>query len=233
MPAGRASSAARSRRAVAAEHDASSSAPSAAAASRGTDVARPAQRQVASASPPAPARSARPPAEPARSPAGRCSTRRRPPGVRRRQDRCVARRHSGGPSVACRPARSAAARSATARRRRPLPCSQRKYSTLPAGPGSGLAVTPRTPRPSVVRGLGHVAHRLAPAAPGRGPPRRRRPAPCPTSNCGLTIIDAVGRRRRRTAASAGSTRRSEMNDRSPTISVGRLADHARGSGRGR
>ena len=38
--------------------------------------------------------------------------------------------------------------------------SHRKYSTLPEGPGSGLAVTPRTPSPSSAACAGHGPHGL-------------------------------------------------------------------------
>ena len=66
-----------------------------------------------------------------------------------------------------------------------------------------------------------------PAAPGRAP---RRPDPTrslPTSNCGLTISTRSPSGPVQ-AASAGSTSRSEMNDRSATVSVDRAADRLRG-----
>src|SRR4029077_9815815 len=74
------------------------------------------------------------------------------PGVRRYQHRALghlAPLSSGGPPPPTPRApptiarRSCSGSSGGAPRR-----SHRKYSTFPAGPGSGLAVTPSTPRPS-------------------------------------------------------------------------------------
>ena len=100
-------------------------------------------------------------------------------------------------------------------RRAPAPRrSQRKYSTLPDGPGSGLVVTARAPQP---------APRRPPRPPVTAAARRSRsrttpPLPTlslPTSNCGLTI-SARSPSARVTPSSASSTSPREMNDRSPT-----------------
>src|SRR4051794_7284770 len=106
------------------------------------------------------------------------------------------------------PAISASPTRATPRR------SQRKYSTLPDGPGNGEVVTARAPQPRVA---------AASATPHTAAVRRSRsrttpPLPTrslPTSNWGLTI------RQRSpcastTASSASRTSPNEMNERSPT-----------------
>jgi len=64
--------------------------------------------------------------------------------------------------------------------------SHRKYSTFPAGPGNGLAVLPRTPKPSPAADSATIRTASARAAGSRTTP----PDPTlslPTSNCGLTI----------------------------------------------
>ena len=94
--------------------------------------------------------------------------------------------------------------------------SQRKNSTLPDGPGSGLGVTPATPSPSSAAAAATSSTASARSCGSRTTP----PGPTrslPTSNCGFTI----GTRSPSAAvqaASAGSTRRNEMNDRSATVS---------------
>src|SRR5690606_7480764 len=93
--------------------------------------------------------------------------------------------------------------------------SHRKISMLPAGPGSGLATTPATPRPSASAAAATPSTASARWAGSRTtPPAPTRPRP--TSNCGLTSSSrspsgAVQ------AARAGSTSRREMNDRSATV----------------
>src|SRR3954469_13703229 len=64
--------------------------------------------------------------------------------------------------------------------------SQRKNSTLPAGPGNGLATTPAVPQPRSAAARATVATASARWVRSRTTP----PAPSrsrPTSNCGLTI----------------------------------------------
>ena len=56
--------------------------------------------------------------------------------------------------------------------------ASRKNSTLPDGPGSGLAVTAAAPQPRAGRGVGDRGARPRRAAPGRGPRRPCRPGPC-------------------------------------------------------
>ena len=93
--------------------------------------------------------------------------------------------------------------------------SHRKNSTLPAGPGSGLATTPAVPQPrdAAAAPTSRTActrcsgSRTTPPAPSRSRP---------TSNCGLTIGSRSASSGAAQAVSAGSTRRSEMNDRSAT-----------------
>src|SRR5262249_36027774 len=130
----------------------------------------------------------------------------------------LARHHSGPVSSWGRhrgPASTAAStvpRSAGGASRR----SQRKYSTLPGGPGSGPAAAPATPKP----GRAAVAATASTASARSAGSRTTPPAPTrsrPTSNCGLTI----GTRSPPgpvQAASAGRTRASGMNDRSATVS---------------
>ena len=92
-----------------------------------------------------------------------------------------------------------------------------KNSTFPLGPGSGLAATPATPRPrpaataatSSTASARNAGSRTTPPAPTRS---------LPTSNCGLTI-SARSPSGAVQAASAGSTSRSEMKDRSATVSA--------------
>ena len=59
----------------------------------------------------------------------------------------------------CGPAATAASRASSSSGGAPA-VSHRKYSTLPLGPGRGLAVTPRTPRPSCAACCGDVPHRV-------------------------------------------------------------------------
>src|ERR1700749_2641945 len=96
--------------------------------------------------------------------------------------------------------------------------NQTKYSTFPDGPGSGLAVTPLTPRPSD-QAVAHTERTAAALSSGdrTTPPAPTRPLP--TSNCGLTMStkSASGAAH---ATSAGSTRDNEMNDRSATTTPG-------------
>src|SRR5690606_37001289 len=91
-------------------------------------------------------------------------------------------------------------------------------SAFPDGPGSGRATTPRTDRSSPAaaaatsrtaraRSSGSLTTPLAPTLP------------YPTSNWGLTSRTRSARDAEH-RTSAGSTRRSEMNERSPTTSVG-------------
>src|SRR5262249_54766431 len=133
--------------------------------------------------------------------------RRGPAGVRHDEDGTL---HCGPSSMACR---SASSRRGGAPRR-----SQRKYSTLPEGPGSGLATTPATPSPCTW---------AAPATPATASRRNcgsrtTPPAPTrslPTSNCGLTSStkSASGVAQ---ATSAGSTSSSEIKDRSAVTRSG-------------
>ncbi|GAB3982426.1 hypothetical protein GCM10027615_65150 [Plantactinospora veratri] len=88
---------------------------------------------------------------------------------------------------------------------------------MPLGPGSGLATTPARPRPSPA-----AASVTASTASTRNRGSRTTPPlptrSFPTSNCGFTI----NTRSPSVAVqpdSAGSTRRSEMNDRSATVRV--------------
>ncbi len=94
------------------------------------------------------------------------------------------------------------------------PASHSRYSTLPAGPGSGLATTPRTPSDNRAPAAATSRTAHACAVTSRTTPPGPRPSR-PTSNCGLTRTtkSASGRAQ---ARSAGSTSRSEMNDRSAT-----------------
>ena len=92
-----------------------------------------------------------------------------------------------------------------------------KNSTLPLGPGSGLAATPATPSPSPPA----TAATSRTASARNSGSRTTPPVPTrslPTSNCGFTIR-ARSPSAAVQAASAGSTRRSEMNDRSATVSA--------------
>ena len=95
--------------------------------------------------------------------------------------------------------------------------SQRKYSTFPAGPGSGLAAIPATPRPDSAAA---AATRATAAA--RSPRSRTTPPaptrPLPTSNWGFTrsTKSASGLAQ---LLSAGRTKVSEMKDRSAVTSV--------------
>src|SRR5215468_10263996 len=116
-----------------------------------------------------------------------------------------------GPSSTAR--RSWSSRNGGAPRR-----SQRKYSTLPAGPGSGLAVTPATPRPWALAAAATAATASRRSSGSRTTP----PLPTrslPTSNCGLTsrTKSASGLAQ---AISAGSTRPREMNERSAVTRSG-------------
>ena len=103
------------------------------------------------------------------------------------------------------------------RRRRRRGRSQRKYSTLPDGPGSGLATTPAQPQPSA------RAPRRRPrrTAASRSAGSRTTP-PAPSRS--LADLELRLHHRQQVAvrpvhaASAGSTMRSEMNDRSATMS---------------
>src|SRR6185503_13648028 len=91
---------------------------------------------------------------------------------------------------------------------------QRKNSTLPDGPGNGLATAPASRRPSP-RAAATTSRNAASRNAGS---RTTPPAPnrcLPTSNCGFTIGSSTPSVH---AASAGSTVRSEMNDRSATVS---------------
>ena len=90
----------------------------------------------------------------------------------------------------------------------------RKNSTLPDGPGNGLATAPASRRPSP-RAAATTSRNAASRNAGS---RTTPPAPnrcLPTSNCGFTIGSSTPSVH---AASAGSTVRSEMNDRSATVS---------------
>ncbi len=96
--------------------------------------------------------------------------------------------------------------------------SHTKYSTFPAGPGSGLAAIPWTPRPSCAAAPltfstaaeRSVLSRTTPPAPTRS---------LPTSNWGLTsnTKSASGVAQ---ATRAGSTKVREMNDKSATTRSG-------------
>ena len=132
----------------------------------------------------------RPAAERERLPAGRCA---------RRAGRVALGRGPAMPPTPAHdgPARDGAPRSRAGSSGGASRRSQRKYSTLPAGPGSGLAVTPATPEPELLaRRRGDLARPPRPAAPGRAPRRPRRAASRPTSNCGLTISTRSRVRRR-------------------------------------
>src|SRR5207248_3302941 len=102
---------------------------------------------------------------------------RRPaPGVDDEQHRPVGRGHAGPAATARCTSSSVSADAPT--------CSQRKYSTLPAGPGNGLATTATAPSPRT-RAASRTA--LIDAARDAGS-RTTPPAPTssrPTSNCGL------------------------------------------------
>ena len=92
--------------------------------------------------------------------------------------------------------------------------SQRKNSTLPDGPGSGLVATLRAPQP--FRAAAAATPRTASARCSGS--RTTPPLPTrslPTSNCGLTI-SARSPSGATTPSSASSTSASEMKDRSPT-----------------
>src|SRR5699024_8141996 len=103
-------------------------------------------------------------------------------------------------------------------------CRCTKYSTLPLGPGSGLATTARSPRPSPVAAAATVRTASACRATSRTtPPAPRRSLP--TSNCGLTISSRSASSAA-AATSAGSTRVREMKDGSPTTSSGAGATDA-------
>src|SRR6266540_2979867 len=118
------------------------------------------------------------------------------------------RRGSSAPSA------TAAARAASSSG--PAPArSHRNSSTLPEGPGSGEGHTPAAPRPSSAAAA--ATDRTAPAH-ARGS-RTTPPLPTaslPASNCGLTS-SSRSPPGRVAAARAGSTSRSEMNDRSATV----------------
>src|SRR6516162_4928011 len=130
-----------------------------------------------------------------------------PAGVRHDEDGAL---HCGPSSMACR---STSSRRGGAPRR-----SQRKYSTLPEGPGSGLATTPATPSPCTwaasatpaTAARRNCGSRTTPPAPTRS---------LPTSNCGLTSStkSASGLAQ---ATSAGSTSSSEIKDRSAVTRSG-------------
>src|SRR5690606_9087079 len=133
-------------------------------------------------------------------------------GVHHQQD--VAFAVHCGPSVTARStaASNAAPVSAPSRSRRRC----RKYSTLPAGPGSGLATTPTVdqPRSAARWATDSTAVTRSPGSETTPPAPTRS---LPTSNCGFTMgtisASAVAQR-----VSAGSTVVNEMNDRSATIS---------------
>src|SRR6185437_15459209 len=132
------------------------------------------------------------------------------PGVHDQQDGAFGA-HCGPSLTAVRTAASSAspasARSVWAR-------SHRKYSTLPDGPGSGLAVTPTVCQPS-----SPARRATASTDPARNRGSSTTPPgptwPFPTSNCGFTMgtISADGDAH---PTSAGKTVASEMNDRSAT-----------------
>src|SRR5215472_7111583 len=114
---------------------------------------------------------------------------------------------------------STTARSSSSARRSGAPRhNQRKYSTLPAGPGSGLATRPATPSPSAAAAAAtaltasrrSTGSRTTPPGPTRS---------LPTSNCGLTSStkSASGVAQR---TSAGRTRLSEMKERSAVTRSG-------------
>src|SRR5450755_3615155 len=119
-------------------------------------------------------------------------------------------RHCGPAEMA---SRNAASSSDGAPRR-----SHRKYSTFPDGPGSGLAVTPRTPSP-----LTAAAAATAVTAASRSAGSLTTPPaptlPLPTSNWGFTrsTKSASGAAQ---ATRAGSTMVSEINDRSAVTRPG-------------
>ena len=160
--------------------------PAAAAADTGTTSAAAMPRSAASARehPHADAGVARAeptPAPPPRSAAaGRCA---RPAGIG-----SVARS-----SLRSRPRSRRRSHVAVERRRRAR--SQRKYSTLPAGPGSGLAVDALHAEPELGAPRGAtLVHRLG--AQLRIPHHAAAPSGSrPTSNCGLTIEQEVRVRR--------------------------------------
>ena len=96
--------------------------------------------------------------------------------------------------------------------------SHTKYSTFPAGPGSGLAVIPLTPRPRPLAAAA-TARTASARAAGRGPRRQPRPYPCRPRTAASP--SARNRRARRAHLTrAGSTSVSEMNDRSATTRSG-------------
>ena len=226
VPAGAGQLGGAQQRAVAAEHDHQLAAVGGLPSSAVDDARRPSRPQVGGLvgeHPDADAGRART----ARRRARDRRQRLRPAGVRRRAGRVRPRSASRGPSATARveqPPGPAAARPAR---------SHRKYSTLPAGPGSGLAVTPATPSPSA-------------RAPPRRPPRTASARSAglahdaagaepllPDLELRLDHQHQVGVRRRRQRTRAGSTSRSEMNDRSATTRSTGVADRCRGSGRGR
>src|SRR6266700_2609500 len=121
-----------------------------------------------------------------------------------------------GPPWRGRAAPSATAASRASSSSGPAPARRsRNSSTLPEGPGSGEGHTPAAPRPSSAAAA--ATERTA-AAQARGS-RTTPPLPTaslPASNCGLTSSSSSPSGRV-APASAGSTSRREMNDRSATV----------------
>ena len=94
--------------------------------------------------------------------------------------------------------------------------SHRKYSTLPDGPGNGLAVTSTVCQPSSPARRATASTELGAQARGRAPPRRRRPDPCPPQTA-ASPWERYPRSCDAHPVSAGNTVASEMNDRSATM----------------
>ena len=118
-----------------------------------------------------------------------------------------------GPSASARA--SARSSSGGAPRR-----SHRKYSTLPLGPGRGLATTPRTPSPSSTASAATPRTASARRCGSPHDPTGAEPFPADLE-LWLHHHDQVGVGGGGvTVTSAGSTRRREMKDRSATTTSG-------------
>ena len=92
-----------------------------------------------------------------------------------------------------------------------------RYSRFPAGPGTQESHTPRTAQPLEVANPEKSCNTLRRTSASRTTPRRT--SPRPASNCGFTSTSA----RHGSAAhasTAGSTRRSEMNETSAVTNPG-------------